>query len=126
MKKKLTPCRIVFLDLPSPWLAIANAVAVLRRDKQTRICCFSPCIEQVQRTLTEMIVHNFVDLELFECLALPLETEFLTISTPPSFRGNPEHLNELDAQVTPESTEDASKNNILLNNKGNTSVIQVE
>lgn len=59
-----------------------------------------------------MIVHNFVDLELFECLALPLETEFLTISTPPSFRGNPEHLNELDAQVTPESTEDASKNNI--------------
>ncbi|SJX61009.1 related to GCD14-translational repressor of GCN4 [Sporisorium reilianum f. sp. reilianum] len=58
----------VFLDLPAPWEAVAHATHALRRDTVTRICCFSPCIEQVLKTVTALNEHGFTDVETFESL----------------------------------------------------------
>lgn len=58
----------VFLDLPAPWEAIRHATQALRRDTVTRICCFSPCIEQVLKTVTALSEHGFTDVETFESL----------------------------------------------------------
>jgi len=58
----------VFLDLPAPWEAIGHATQALRRDTVTRICCFSPCIEQVLKTVTALNEHGFTDVETFESL----------------------------------------------------------
>jgi tRNA (adenine57-N1/adenine58-N1)-methyltransferase len=70
----------VFLDLPAPWDAIASAKGVLavssfriydravanltglspvQKDRHTRVCCFSPCIEQVTKTVTALHEHGF-------------------------------------------------------------------
>ncbi|GAC99054.1 hypothetical protein PHSY_006651 [Pseudozyma hubeiensis SY62] len=58
----------VFLDLPAPWEAIGHATKALRRDTVTRICCFSPCIEQVLKTVSALNEHGFTDVETFESL----------------------------------------------------------
>ncbi|KAI9477642.1 tRNA (adenine-N(1)-)-methyltransferase catalytic subunit trm61 [Coemansia sp. RSA 989] len=59
----------VFLDLPAPWDAVAAAKQALRTDTIGRICCFSPCIEQVQHTALALNEHGFADIRMFECLA---------------------------------------------------------
>ncbi|KAI9503058.1 tRNA (adenine-N(1)-)-methyltransferase catalytic subunit trm61 [Coemansia spiralis] len=59
----------VFLDLPAPWEAIASAKDALRKDTIGRICCFSPCIEQVQATALALDEHGFSEIRMFECLA---------------------------------------------------------
>lgn len=58
----------VFLDLPAPWEAIPHAKRALNRSKLARICCFSPCIEQVQKTCISLREHGFFDIEMYECL----------------------------------------------------------
>lgn len=62
----------VFLDLPSPWEAVPAAKGALRSGG--RICCFSPCIEQVQRTAAVLRENYFVELKTYECLLKPIET----------------------------------------------------
>eukprot|EP00397_Hematodinium_sp_SG-2012_P041168 GEMP01045277.1.p1 GENE.GEMP01045277.1~~GEMP01045277.1.p1 ORF type:complete len:296 (+),score=36.02 GEMP01045277.1:125-889(+) len=59
----------VFLDLPTPWAALKNARAVLK--ELGRVCTFSPCVEQVQKTVTMMRAENFTDVRTFECLSKP-------------------------------------------------------
>ena len=56
----------VFLDLPTPWLAVKSAYNCLKRDKM--LCSFSPCIEQVQRTLEELNDCGFTGFETIEIL----------------------------------------------------------
>ena len=55
-----------FLDLPSPWRAVASAARCLRPDGV--ICSFSPCVEQVQRTIGEMGKNGLVDFATHEVL----------------------------------------------------------
>lgn len=68
----------VFLDLPHPWLAIEHATVAL---KQTggKLCFFSPCIEQVQRTCAKMICKGFIELHTYECLQREMNVQYKTL-----------------------------------------------
>ncbi len=57
-----------FLDLPAPWEAIPHARESLRTDVATRICSFSPCIEQVLKTVQAFHENGFSDVETYESL----------------------------------------------------------
>ncbi|KAI0301204.1 tRNA methyltransferase complex GCD14 subunit-domain-containing protein [Multifurca ochricompacta] len=63
----------VFLDLPAPWEAIEHAKSALKKDRLTRICCFSPCIEQVLRTVSALNDAGFTDITMYETLLRPHE-----------------------------------------------------
>ncbi|KAG0057255.1 tRNA (adenine-N(1)-)-methyltransferase catalytic subunit trm61 [Linnemannia elongata] len=71
----------VFLDLPAPWEAVASAKQALRQDKVGRICTFSPCIEQISKTVTALTEQGFVDIQMYECLIRFNEVRILQIST---------------------------------------------
>ncbi|KAF7299786.1 tRNA (adenine(58)-N(1))-methyltransferase catalytic subunit TRM61 [Mycena chlorophos] len=58
----------VFLDLPAPWDAVPHAKQALRKDRTTRICCFSPCMEQVLRTVSALNDAGFSDITMYETL----------------------------------------------------------
>ena len=71
----------VFLDLPAPWLALPHLsrsqlkaetneskpfISPLSPTAPVQICTFSPCIEQVQRTVSVMRNFGWVDIEMVE------------------------------------------------------------
>ncbi|KAK8861271.1 hypothetical protein IAR55_002090 [Kwoniella newhampshirensis] len=58
----------VFLDLPAPWEAIPHVVQTLRQDIITRICSFSPCLEQVLKTVSTLRSEGFSDVSTQEVL----------------------------------------------------------
>lgn len=59
----------VFLDLPSPWAAIPHADSLLVPGG--KICTFSPCIEQIDRTACELRREGrYTDIKMFESLAV--------------------------------------------------------
>ena len=62
----------VFLDLPHPWKCIPFAKKALKLGG--RICCFSPCIEQVQKTQASLRQFLFFEIATCECLLRPFET----------------------------------------------------
>jgi tRNA (adenine57-N1/adenine58-N1)-methyltransferase len=68
----------VFLDLPAPWLAVPHLSTVLnvrtlianqynqtkpfgflQRQSISRVCCYSPCMEQVTKTVAALNEHGF-------------------------------------------------------------------
>ncbi|KAL8619620.1 hypothetical protein ACOMHN_019675 [Nucella lapillus] len=63
----------VFLDLPSPWDCIGHAKRALKSGG--RICSFSPCMEQVQRTCQMLTGNGFRDLTTLECLVRPFSVQ---------------------------------------------------
>ncbi|KAH9841394.1 tRNA methyltransferase complex GCD14 subunit [Rhodofomes roseus] len=65
----------VFLDLPMPWEAVEHAKKALRKDRTTRICCFSPCMEQVLRTVTALNDAGFTDITMYETLLRPHQVD---------------------------------------------------
>lgn len=62
----------VMLDLPKPWLAIPFATDVLKYGTG-RICCYSPCVEQVQQTCEAMRAHNYEEMQTVEVVRRPFD-----------------------------------------------------
>lgn len=65
----------VFLDLPAPWLALKHLVrnptdenteSPLDPQAPVYICTFSPCLEQVQRTISALRQHGWLSIEMVE------------------------------------------------------------
>jgi len=63
----------VFLDIPAPWDAIKHAKRALKKDRVTRICSFSPCMEQVQAACKALKDNGFTEVVTYECLAKNLD-----------------------------------------------------
>lgn len=67
----------VFLDLPRPWDVIPFANEAIKAGG--RLCSFSPCIEQVQRTCESLRKHGFQDIATMECLQRKFDVKRLSL-----------------------------------------------
>ncbi|KAI8911246.1 tRNA methyltransferase complex subunit Cpd1 [Powellomyces hirtus] len=74
----------VFLDLPAPWDALAAAKKTFKKNKTGKICCFSPCAEQVLKTTLALQKLGFVDIKMFEILVRPYEVKTVQIRSLPT------------------------------------------
>lgn len=64
----------IFLDLPAPWQALKHLTRNGPLAKgAVRICTFSPCIEQVQRTVTALRANGWLEVEMVEMAAKKIE-----------------------------------------------------
>ena len=68
----------VFLDLPHPWEVVKHARNALR-SRGGRVCSFSPCIEQVQRTCLALKEAGFTELSTLECLNREFQVRKITL-----------------------------------------------
>lgn len=71
----------VFLDLPKPWEAVESAKVALKASGG-RICSFSPCIEQVQKTCLMLEQCDFADVDVMECLQRTYSVRQWTLNVP--------------------------------------------
>lgn len=85
----------IFLDLPNPWKAISHAKISLKKDQVSRLCSFSPCMEQVQKTVQELLLNGFKDLEMIELLNKDHIVKTIPISNPISCMNNNEQTTQL-------------------------------
>jgi len=68
----------VFLDLPHPWEVVTHAKKTLR-GKGGRLCSFSPCIEQVQKTCLKLKEAGFTEISTLECLNREFQVRKITL-----------------------------------------------
>ena len=52
------------------------------QDSGGRLCSFSPCIEQVQRTASKLEQSGFEDIQVIECLQRTYEVKMHTLTVP--------------------------------------------
>ncbi|XP_072284447.1 tRNA (adenine(58)-N(1))-methyltransferase catalytic subunit TRMT61A [Pyxicephalus adspersus] len=71
----------VFLDIPSPWEAIGHAKDALKIEGG-RVCSFSPCIEQVQRTCLALTEHGFTEINTLEILLRVYDVRGINLPVP--------------------------------------------
>jgi tRNA (adenine57-N1/adenine58-N1)-methyltransferase len=57
-------CDGIFIDLPSPWLVVETAKKVLKSGGS--FVSFSPCIEQIDRTMKALRENDFLNARMFE------------------------------------------------------------
>lgn len=57
---------VIFLDLPAPWDAIPHLEEVISKDEKVGLCCFSPCIEQVDKTIEVLNKYGWTELQMVE------------------------------------------------------------
>uniref|UniRef100_A0A3P9KWJ3 tRNA (adenine(58)-N(1))-methyltransferase catalytic subunit TRMT61A n=2 Tax=Oryzias latipes TaxID=8090 RepID=A0A3P9KWJ3_ORYLA len=89
----------VFLDIPSPWEAVGHAKAALKKHGG-RLCSFSPCIEQVQKTAEALTDHGFEEINTLEVLLRVHDVR--TVSLPlPDFGPDSSAHPEPDAMEAP-------------------------
>ncbi|XP_030615077.1 tRNA (adenine(58)-N(1))-methyltransferase catalytic subunit TRMT61A isoform X2 [Archocentrus centrarchus] len=89
----------VFLDIPSPWDAVRHAKAAMKK-QGGRLCSFSPCIEQVQKTCEVLGDQGFEDISTTEVLLR--EHEVRTVSLPlPDFGPDPDTVGEAPPSAAP-------------------------
>lgn len=74
----------IFLDLPAPWLALKHLTRTLPSNGSTHpspldpsssiyLCTFSPCIEQVMRTISTLRFLGWLEIEMVEIAAKRVE-----------------------------------------------------
>lgn len=56
----------VFLDLPSPWLAVPHAVNMLKKSIGGTIASFSPCMEQIYQTVHALEAAGAFEIRMWE------------------------------------------------------------
>ncbi|XP_069577557.1 tRNA (adenine(58)-N(1))-methyltransferase catalytic subunit TRMT61A [Brachyistius frenatus] len=71
----------VFLDIPSPWEAVGHAKAAMKK-QGGRVCSFSPCIEQVQRTCEALTDQGFEEISTVEVLLRVHDVRTVSLSLP--------------------------------------------
>lgn len=73
-----TKASAVFLDLPAPWLALKHLTrdpsSPLNPSTSVHLCTFSPCVEQVQRTVSALRSFGWLDIEMVELSAHRIES----------------------------------------------------
>ncbi|KAI1929361.1 tRNA (adenine-N(1)-)-methyltransferase catalytic subunit trm61 [Ophidiomyces ophidiicola] len=71
----------IFLDLPAPWLALKHLVrdppngaeSPLDPSSPVYICTFSPCLEQVQQTISALRQHSWLSISMVEVIHRNIE-----------------------------------------------------
>ncbi|KAJ7991082.1 hypothetical protein DPEC_G00293550 [Dallia pectoralis] len=71
----------VFLDIPSPWEAIQHASNAMKK-QGGRMCSFSPCIEQVQKTCEALSEHGFLEISTMEVLLRVHDVRSISLPLP--------------------------------------------
>ncbi|KAH6596310.1 hypothetical protein BASA61_003543 [Batrachochytrium salamandrivorans] len=102
----------VFLDLPSPWEALEHAKLTCDPRRVFRICCFSPCMEQVQRTCLELHRLKFQEIRMFECLVRPYDMRQAEVEALPLDKPTPKGSGKIKKRYLT-TDEDASERYIL-------------
>ena len=72
----------IFLDLPEPWLAVPHAAHTIKPNG--RICSYSPCMEQTQRTVVALRQHGFHSLRTVEARLKEYFVDEVELEAPPT------------------------------------------
>ncbi|KAI7975336.1 hypothetical protein EIK77_003717 [Talaromyces pinophilus] len=80
-EKSSPKANAIFLDLPAPWLALKHLTrhptdgteSPLDPSSAVRICTFSPCMEQVQKTISVLRQQGWLQISMVEVLHRRIE-----------------------------------------------------
>ena len=112
----------VFLDLPHPWDAIPHAKKSLKQGG--RLCSFSPCVEQVQKAISEMRNEGFTEISTMECLLREFQARRITLGVYDHTFESAEYDEQKIKKIKLEKDEDPEENNFQ--NEEKTKKIKLE